>query len=120
MRTAFSGPRVRVSGIPSEEYRRQLAKEEKARLAAKKEELGEEGMRESGERLAAAIASAVDPPAEVLESFPLADTESIRFLPLTSYNYTSELQPEGFDLRSMPYRYSPLRQKNGKNTPHMK
>ncbi len=105
IRTAFSGPRVRVAGVPSEEYRDRLAEEEKERLRRQKEELGEDGMREAGERLLGAISSARDPPASVLETFPLADTESIRFLPLTSYNYTSEAQPDGFDLRGMPYRF---------------
>ncbi len=49
-------------------------------------------MKAAGDRLKRAISSAVDPPPEVLEQFPLADTESITFLPLTYYNYTTEDQ----------------------------
>ncbi len=54
--------------------------------------MGPEGMKAAGDRLKRAISSAVDPPPEVLEQFPLADTESITFLPLTYYNYTTEDQ----------------------------
>ena len=67
--------------------------------------MGEEGLKAAGETLRAAIGASVDPPASVLETFPLADTESIRFLPLTSYNYTSDAQPGGFDLRAVPFRF---------------
>ncbi len=73
-------------------------------MKKQKEDLGEAGMKERGDRLKRAISSAVDPPAEVLETFPLADTESITFLPLSSYNYTSEQQPDSFDLKGIPYR----------------
>ncbi len=57
-------------------------------------------MKAAGDRLKRAIASAVDPPPEVLEQFPLADTESITFLPLTYYNYTTEDQVGGVLLLS--------------------
>jgi len=69
------------------------------------EELGPEGLEKKKTQLAAAIGQHADPPAHVLESFPLADTDSIRFLPLISHNYTSPNEPAGFPLKSIPYRF---------------
>ena len=36
---------------------------------------------------------------------PVADATSITFRPFRYFNYTTESQPEFFDLRSVPFRF---------------
>ena len=63
------------------------------------ESLGPEGLEQAKEKIMDALHSQKLPPSEVLQSVPVADAGSITFRSFNSYNYTTEKQPEGFDVR---------------------
>ena len=71
---------VTVLGKPSSALSKKLKSEEKARLAARKKELGEEGLKQLKEKLAAASAeNDREIPRDLLERFKVPSTESVHF-----------------------------------------
>lgn len=72
---------VSILGKPSLKLAEKLKSEEKERVAKRKEELGEEGLKQLATRLADAKAKNDEPiPAEVLDQWSVPGTESIHFI----------------------------------------
>ena len=69
------------------------------------EDLGEEGLQAAGDKIALALKSQHLPPNEVLRSFPVPDVDSITYKSFDYYNQTGENQPEGFELKSIPFPF---------------
>ena len=69
------------------------------------EDLGEEGLQAAGDKIASALKSQHLPPNEVLRSFPVPDVDSITYKSFDYYNQTGENQPEGFELKSIPFPF---------------
>jgi len=90
---------------PSKNYSQELAANETKRVQEQIKRLGPEKLKEFGETVRKAVKSAKLPPSDVLASIPTIDVEKIDFRSFTFYNYTTEIQPEGFDLRSIPFRF---------------
>jgi hypothetical protein len=101
----YRGPRVRVLAYPSKAFDEELQRTEADRVEKQKQTLGPEGIKAAGNAIAEAIASQKLPPPAVLEAVPVADVDKIMFRKLTYYNYTTEPQPKGFDLRSIPFKF---------------
>jgi hypothetical protein len=77
--------RVVVRGKPSAAVAERLEKEEKARIAKQKADLGPEGLAQKAKELEEAKAEHEKPiPAEVLKSFPVPDVKSISWIPVQS------------------------------------
>jgi Zn-dependent M16 (insulinase) family peptidase len=77
--------RVVVRGKPSAAVAERLEKEEKARIAKQKADLGSEGLAQKAKELEEAKAEHEKPiPAEVLKSFPVPDVKSISWIPVQS------------------------------------
>lgn len=80
---------VSILGVPSRKLSEKLKKEEKARVKAHQERLGEEGLKKLAEKLEQAITENGRPvPPEILEPFKVPGVESIHFIPTL---YTSSL-----------------------------
>ncbi|OCH95812.1 hypothetical protein OBBRIDRAFT_788022 [Obba rivulosa] len=78
-------PHVVVSGKPSAKLAEKLEKDEKERIAAQKERLGEEGLAEAERTLEEAKKEhEKEIPQEVLASFPVPDVNSIAWIPVQS------------------------------------
>ncbi|TAQ89497.1 hypothetical protein B7494_g2193 [Chlorociboria aeruginascens] len=78
-------PHVSLLGSPSKEMAKTIKTKEEERIAARKEELGEEGLKNLAEKLKAAIAkNDVEIPAEMLQKWPVPGVESIHFIETTT------------------------------------
>lgn len=76
---------VSILGVPSRELSKKLKSDEKERVKAQKEKLGEKGLKELAEKLEQAKAENDKPiPDEVLAQFPVPGTSSIHFIPTTT------------------------------------
>ena len=74
-------PHVTILGRPSAELSKRLKSVEKARVAAQKEKLGEDGLKKLEERLTKAKAeNDREIPRQMLEQFQVPDTKSIHFI----------------------------------------
>lgn len=74
-------PHVTILGRPSAELSKKLKSDEKARVAAQKEKLGEEGLKTLEERLAKAKAeNDREIPRQMLKQFQVPNTKSIHFI----------------------------------------
>ncbi|KAI0307721.1 Metalloenzyme, LuxS/M16 peptidase-like protein [Multifurca ochricompacta] len=84
IRKYFVDPkRVVVRGKPSAAVAERLEKEEKARIAKQKEDLGHEGLAMKARELQEAKAEHERPiPTEILKSFPVPDVKSISWIPV--------------------------------------
>ncbi|KAF2757265.1 metallopeptidase [Pseudovirgaria hyperparasitica] len=73
---------VSILGVPSKVLSEKLKEDEKARVKAQQEKLGELGLMKLAQKLEQAKAENDKPiPSEVLEQFEIPDTESIHFFP---------------------------------------
>ncbi|KAM0721705.1 hypothetical protein Q7P37_002630 [Cladosporium fusiforme] len=73
---------VSILGIPSKELSDKVTNDEKARVQAQREKLGEKGLKELEEKLTNAKTENDKPiPDSVLEQFPVPNTESVHFIP---------------------------------------
>ena len=78
-------PHVTILGTPSSKLSKKLKHDEKARVAAQKERLGEAGLQELEKRLTDAKAeNDKEIPREILERFEVPDTSSIHFINTTT------------------------------------
>ena len=76
---------ISVLGVPSAEMSKKLDADEKARVQAQKERLGEEGLKKMQEKLDNAKAeNDKEIPKSVFERFEVPGTESIHFIPTTT------------------------------------
>ncbi|WPH03609.1 Hypothetical protein R9X50_00649200 [Acrodontium crateriforme] len=74
-------PHVSVLGVPSKELSDKITKDEKARVKAQQEKLGEDGMKKLAEKLQHAQDTNNKPiPDAVLEKFPIPGTDSVHFI----------------------------------------
>lgn len=74
-------PHVSILGKPSMELAKKLKKTEKERLAKRRAELGEEGLKKLKEQVEKAKENNEKPiPSEVLDQWPVPDTSSIHFI----------------------------------------
>ena len=73
---------VSILGVPSKDLSDKVTNDEKARVEAQRKRLGEKGLKELEEKLAAAKAENDKPiPDSVLEQFPVPNTDSVHFIP---------------------------------------
>lgn len=78
-------PHISLLGTPSKEMAEKTKANEEKRLAARKEELGEEGLAKLTEKLKAAIAkNDVEIPDSILRKWPVPGVDSIHFIESTS------------------------------------
>lgn len=78
-------PHVSVLGVPSAKFQQRLENDEKERVKEQQKRLGEEGLKKLAEKLNAAKEENDKPiPDELLEQFPIPDTDSINFISTTS------------------------------------
>ncbi|CZR67502.1 related to metalloprotease 1 [Phialocephala subalpina] len=78
-------PHISLLGTPSKEMAEKIKADEEARIAARKKELGEEGLKKLADKLKAAIAkNDVDIPTSVLQKWPVPGVDSIHFINSTS------------------------------------
>ena len=98
-------PRVKLLAYPSANYSKELIANESRRIEEQREYLGEDGLRTAGMLAKQALESSTSPPNAILLKMPLADVNSITYHNLESYNHTTSKQPDGFDLRSIPFRF---------------
>ncbi len=78
-------PHITILGRPSTEMSKKLKTEEKIRVAAQKERLGDKGLRKLEEKLAQAKAeNDKEIPRQMLEQFMVPDTKSIHFIDTTT------------------------------------
>ncbi len=96
---------MRVLAYPSRTLYQNMITDEAERIEKQRQKLGKEGLKEAGEKVAEAIKSQILPPQEVLESIPVADASKIMYRSISSYNHSTEAQPENFDLQSIPYHF---------------
>ncbi|KAK5007366.1 hypothetical protein LTR60_005734, partial [Cryomyces antarcticus] len=76
---------VSILGVPSKALSQKLKSEEKARVKAQQDRLGEEGLKELERKLEAAKAeNDKEIPREILEQFKIPGTDSIHFIPTTT------------------------------------
>jgi len=76
---------VSVLGEPSKDLSEKITREEKARVEAQKERLGEEGLQQLAEKLADAQAKNDKPiPDSLLEKFPVPSPTSVHFISTTT------------------------------------
>lgn len=74
-------PHISLLGTPSKEMAAKIKSNEEARLAARKKQLGEEGLAKLAEKLKAAIAkNDVEIPTSLLQKWPVPGVESIHFI----------------------------------------
>lgn len=72
---------ISILGTPSSKLADEIKSSEKARVEARKKELGPEGLEKLSEKLKAAITkNKTDIPAEILRDFPVPDVESIHLI----------------------------------------
>ncbi|KAF2098528.1 putative zinc metalloprotease [Rhizodiscina lignyota] len=76
---------VSILGVPSAKLSKKLKDDEKARVKAQQERLGEEGLKKLAKKLDDAKAeNERDIPPEILDRFDVPGTESIHFIPTTT------------------------------------
>ncbi|KAK4561151.1 hypothetical protein LTR86_005106 [Recurvomyces mirabilis] len=76
---------VSILGVPSKELSEKVTKDEKARVKAQQENLGEEGMKKLAQKLKDAQSENDRPiPESLLEKFQVPSTDSIHFIPTTT------------------------------------
>jgi Zn-dependent M16 (insulinase) family peptidase len=81
----LDGKHISLLGTPSKEMAQKIKSTEEARLAARRKELGEEGLAKLAEKLKAAIAkNDVEIPSSLLQKWPVPGVESIHFIESTS------------------------------------
>ena len=98
-------PRVKLLAYPNANYNKELVANETKRVKEQQEKLGEEGMKKAASVVKEALASTKLPPKSVLLKVPFADVNAMTYHTLHYYNYTTEKQPAGFDLKSIPFRF---------------
>ncbi|MCJ1477917.1 hypothetical protein MMC13_006591 [Lambiella insularis] len=85
IRWISDAPHVTILGKPSASLAKKIEKEEEARVAARKAQLGDTGLKELEQKLAAAKAeNDREIPRKILENFKTPDTTSIRFIKTTT------------------------------------
>ncbi|KAF8850832.1 zinc metalloprotease-like protein [Acephala macrosclerotiorum] len=78
-------PHISLLGTPSKDMAEKIKADEEARIAARKKELGEEGLKKLADKLKAAIAkNDVEIPASVLQKWLVPGVDSIHFINSTS------------------------------------
>jgi len=78
-------PHISLLGKPSKELSDKIKASEEKRLAARREELGPEGLAKLAEKLKAAVAkNDIEIPASLLQKWPVPGVESIHFIDTTS------------------------------------
>ncbi|KAF1984496.1 putative zinc metalloprotease [Aulographum hederae CBS 113979] len=76
---------VSILGTPSAKLAKKLKKDEKARVKAQQEKLGEDGLKKLAEKLDVMKAeNDKEVPEEILEKFKIPETDSIHFIPSTT------------------------------------
>jgi Zn-dependent M16 (insulinase) family peptidase len=86
--------RVVVRGKPSAAFADRLEKEEKARIAKQKADLGPEGLAQQAKELEEAKAEHEKPiPTEILKAFPVPDVKSISWIPVQSVQQAGTGRP---------------------------
>lgn len=74
-------PHISLLGTPSKEMAARIKSNEEARLAARKKELGDEGLARLADKLKAAIAkNDIEIPTSLLQKWPVPGVESIHFI----------------------------------------
>lgn len=74
-------PHISLLGTPSKEMAKKISEAEEKRIAARKEELGPEGLAKLAEQLKAAIAkNDAEIPTSLLQKWPVPGVESIHFI----------------------------------------
>ncbi|RDL41373.1 Zinc metalloprotease-like protein [Venustampulla echinocandica] len=74
-------PHISLLGTPSKEMAKKITETEEKRIAARKEELGPEGLAKLTEQLKAAIAkNDIEIPTSLLQKWPVPSVESIHFI----------------------------------------
>lgn len=92
-RWVADAPHVTILGVPSSKMSESLKKEEEARVAAQKSQLGDEGLKKLAEKLEKAKAdNDKEIPTEMLESFKIPGIESIHFVETTTARSGAALQ----------------------------
>ncbi|TVY16263.1 Uncharacterized protein LARI1_G007005 [Lachnellula arida] len=78
-------PHISLLGTPSKDLSEKMKASEEKRLAARREELGPDGLAKLGEKLKAAVAkNDIEIPASLLQKWPVPGVESIHFIETTS------------------------------------
>lgn len=98
-------PRIKLLAYPNANYNKEIASNETRRVEKQKKEMGEEGLKQAALVVKEALESTKLPPKSVLLKVPFADVNSMTYHTLKYYNYTTPTQPEGFDLKSIPFRF---------------
>ncbi|OKL64635.1 hypothetical protein UA08_00178 [Talaromyces atroroseus] len=84
---------VSILGVPSSKLSKKLKADEKARVAARREELGEKGLKVLQEKLESSMAENDKPiPSELLTQFKVPATDSIHFVTTTTARSGSALK----------------------------
>ncbi|KAK7023550.1 hypothetical protein SK128_010061 [Halocaridina rubra] len=80
-------PSVVIRGVPSISEATKLQEDEKTRIEARKEELGEENLKIWADRVEnAQHINDIPPPSQMLQSVPVASVAGINFHPINAYN----------------------------------
>jgi Zn-dependent M16 (insulinase) family peptidase len=78
-------PHISILGTPSKELAENIKAKEEARIAARKKELGPDGLAELADKLKAAIAkNDIQIPTSLLEKWPVPGVDSIHFIESTT------------------------------------
>ncbi|XP_027214952.2 uncharacterized protein C05D11.1 isoform X2 [Penaeus vannamei] len=111
------GHSVLIRGVPSVQEATRLDEEEKARIEARKLQIGEEGLKMWHDRVEEAKkTNEIPPPPEMLQSVPVPGTHSINFHPLQAFSNhgeqrthsTMKQQPQGnlpLQLSDLPVKF---------------
>jgi Zn-dependent M16 (insulinase) family peptidase len=85
-----------ILGKPSAEFAKKLADDERQRVAAQAEALGQEKLKQLGEQLEASLAAnEVQIPTEELARFPIPDTSKIPTIPISTFrNHRPPMETE--------------------------
>ncbi|XP_063960885.1 uncharacterized protein C05D11.1-like [Lytechinus pictus] len=100
-------PSVMIIGEPSGAVAKDMADEEKQRVASQVAALGEEGLKTKADILEKAIEeNEKEAPPELLTKLPIPDTGSIQFHPFQRYsNLQGGAGDTGLDLQSLPFTF---------------
>eukprot|EP00057_Strongylocentrotus_purpuratus_P025310 XP_011679784.1 PREDICTED: uncharacterized protein LOC584034 [Strongylocentrotus purpuratus] len=100
-------PSVTIVGEPSGKVAKDMAEEEKQRVAKQVASLGEAGLKEKAEVVEKANEeNETEAPAELLTKLPIPDTASIQFHPFQRYsNLGGGAGDTGLDLQSLPFTF---------------
>ena len=98
---------VTIRGIPSVEFQKQMADEEKSRIEAQRSKFGENGLKELGVKLERSIAENEMPvPPSVFENFPVPKIDGIKFHDLDNWNSSQNVVKFGIDLSQLTFNVS--------------